>query len=65
MSKLEEMSRLRSNAHKKLLELDSGVYKSFLEMEKAAFSNGELTKQTKELISIGISVVINCESCMQ
>jgi AhpD family alkylhydroperoxidase len=34
-------------------------------MERTAFSDGELTKKTKELIAVGISVVINCESCMQ
>jgi len=34
-------------------------------MEKAAFSDGALPKRTKELIAVGISVAINCESCMQ
>lgn len=34
-------------------------------MEKVTYSNGELTKKVKELIAVGISVVINCESCMQ
>jgi AhpD family alkylhydroperoxidase len=34
-------------------------------MEQAAFSDGALPKTTKELIAIGISVTIDCESCMQ
>ena len=34
-------------------------------MESAAFADGALPKKTKELIAIGISVRINCESCMQ
>jgi AhpD family alkylhydroperoxidase len=34
-------------------------------MERAAFSDGALPKKVKELIATGISVVINCESCMQ
>ena len=34
-------------------------------MEEAAFSDGALPKKNKELIAIGISVVIDCESCMQ
>ncbi len=34
-------------------------------MEEAAFSDGALPKSTKELIAVGISVVIDCESCMQ
>jgi AhpD family alkylhydroperoxidase len=65
MTKLEEMSKRRADAHAQLLALDSKVYKAFLDMERVAFSDGQLTKQTKELIAVGISVVINCESCMQ
>ena len=41
------------------------VYRAFLELERAAFADGALPKKVKELIAIGISVVINCESCMQ
>ncbi len=63
--KLEEMSRNRKVAHKKLLALKSKVYEAFTHMEEAAFSDGALPKKTKELIAIGISVRIDCESCMQ
>lgn len=65
MTKLEEITRKRKEAHAKFLSLDSKVYKAFLEMEKVAFSDGSLSKKVKELIAVGISVVINCESCMQ
>ncbi len=65
MNKLEELTRNRKVAHTKLLKLKSKVYKAFLEMEEAAFSDGALAKKNKELIAVGISVVINCESCMQ
>ena len=34
-------------------------------MEQAAFSDGALAKREKELIAVGISVRIDCESCMQ
>jgi AhpD family alkylhydroperoxidase len=63
--KLQDLTRTRKWAHQKLIEKGSGVYKAFLEMEKAAFSDGALKKREKELIAIGISVRINCESCMQ
>lgn len=63
--KLAEIVRKRKEAHAKLIALNSPVYKAFLEMEKAAFSDGALPKKTKELIAVGISVVTNCESCMQ
>jgi AhpD family alkylhydroperoxidase len=65
MNKLKQISMRREAAHNKLLSLKSEVYQAFLEMEKAAFSDGALPKKHKELIAIGISVVIDCESCMQ
>ncbi len=65
MDKLREITLQRKRAHTKLLELDSSVYKAFLEMEQAAFSDGALIKKVKELIAVGISVSIDCESCMQ
>ena len=34
-------------------------------MEQNTYKDGELTKKQKELIAIGISDVINCESCME
>lgn len=63
--KLQDLTRTRKWAHQKLIEKGSGVYRAFLELEKAAFSDGALKKREKELIAIGISVRINCESCMQ
>jgi len=34
-------------------------------MEEAAFKDGELAQGYKELIAIGISIVLNCESCLE
>lgn len=65
MDKFEELSRNRKKAHSRLVALKSKVYRGFLEMEQAAFSDGALPKKHKELIALGISVVKNCESCMQ
>jgi AhpD family alkylhydroperoxidase len=65
LGKLEDIAKCRADAHARLLAFDSKVYKAFLEMERAAFEDGELPKRMKELIAIGISIVINCESCMQ
>jgi AhpD family alkylhydroperoxidase len=65
MNRFEEISSRRKAAHVKLLSLKSKVYEAFLEMEKAAYREGALSKKAKELIAVGISVVINCESCMQ
>jgi len=63
--KLKDIARRRKVAHSRLVKLDSPVYRAFLEMQKAAFSDGALPKKTKELIALGVSVVSNCESCMQ
>jgi AhpD family alkylhydroperoxidase len=65
MNRLEELSVQRKKAHSRLLALKSKVYEGFLAMEKAAYSDGALPKKHKELIAVGISVVNNCESCMQ
>lgn len=65
MSKTSEMSRRRAETHAESLNRDSKVYKAFLDLERAAFADGALPKKVKELVAIGISVVLNCESCMQ
>ena len=65
MSDMKAIEERRESAHQRLLALDSNVYKAFLRMEQAAYSDGALTKKHKELVAIGISVVVNCESCMQ
>ena len=65
MNKLEELTAQRKRAHAQLLACKSNVYEGFLAMEKAAYCDGALSKKQKELIAVGISVVKNCESCMQ
>ena len=65
MNKLDEITRQRKKAHAKMLKLGSKVYGAFLDMESAAYSDGAMLAKNKELIAVGISVVIDCESCMQ
>ena len=65
MDKFEEITRKRKHAHTKLQAFGSKVYEAFLKMEEAAFADGALPRKTKELIAVGISVKIDCESCMQ
>ena len=65
MSKIEEIIRKRKEANGRLMKLNSKVYSAFLEMEKATFRDGALSKKHKELIAAAIGVVTNCESCMQ
>lgn len=63
--KLQELTRKRKLAHAELIKRKSKVYDAFLKMEGATYQGGALSKKAKELIAVGISVVINCESCMQ
>jgi AhpD family alkylhydroperoxidase len=65
MNKLEEITARRKRAHAQLLASKSKVYEGFLAMETATYRDGALPKKQKELIAVGISVVKNCESCMQ
>lgn len=62
---LTSIAHRRKAAHARLMELDSKVYKAFLAMEQAAFTDGDLSRKHKELVAVGISVAKDCESCMQ
>jgi len=62
---LRALTRQRKLAHKQLLDLGSETYAAFLDLERATFSGGALSCAAKELIAVGISVVLDCRSCMQ
>jgi AhpD family alkylhydroperoxidase len=62
--KIEQIVKTRKQAHGFYMN-KSKVYKSFVDMEQKTYIDGELSKKQKEFIAIGISVVINCESCME
>jgi AhpD family alkylhydroperoxidase len=64
-NKIEKIIRDRRASHQAFIDKDSKVYKAFDELQKTTFSDGHLPKMQKELIAVGISVVINCESCME
>jgi len=65
MEKIEQLIKQRKWANGKLIKYNSQVFKAINELERATFRDGALPKKVKELIAIGISVVNNCESCMQ
>jgi AhpD family alkylhydroperoxidase len=62
--KIERIIKTRKKAHS-FYSKKSKVYQSFVDMEQATYKDGKLTKLQKELIAIGISVAIDCESCME
>jgi AhpD family alkylhydroperoxidase len=64
LEKIERIIQTRKKAHS-WYSGKSEVYRSFVAMEQKTYAEGKLSKLQKEHIAIGISVVINCESCME
>jgi len=62
--KIEQIIKNRKTAHTFYSE-KSEVYRKFYEMEQFTYKEGKLSRLQKELIAVGISMVINCESCME
>jgi AhpD family alkylhydroperoxidase len=62
--KIEAIMQTRKKAHS-YFSKKSKVYQSFMDMEQNTYKNGRLSKLQKEMIAIGISIVQNCESCME
>lgn len=63
-NRIEQLVKTRKKAHL-FYTSKSEVYRSFVDMEQNTYKDGNLSKKQKELVAIGISVVINCESCME
>lgn len=63
--KIDELNKMRKRSHKKFKDLKSKVYDKFIELEEAAYADAVLSRKTKLLIGIGISIVKDCEACMQ
>jgi AhpD family alkylhydroperoxidase len=64
-AKLDRIALDRQQAHEDLTARGSRVYQAFLDIERATYADGALEKRLKELIAVGISVVVDCESCME
>jgi AhpD family alkylhydroperoxidase len=65
MERIEQLIKQRKWANGKLITYNSKVFKAIQKLEEVTFCDGSLPKKVKELIAVGISVVTNCESCMQ
>jgi len=62
--KIEQIIKKRKISHA-FYSGKSEVYRKFSGMEQCTYKDGQLSRLQKELIAIGISVVIDCESCME
>ena len=64
IDRIEQSIEDRKKCHLKFLNKVK-TYKPFLELEEKAFNDGALTKKTKELMALSISIVTKCEPCME
>ena len=62
--KIEQSINDRKRLHLQFLN-NVKTYKPFLELEEKAFNSGVLSKKTKELMALSISIVTKCEPCME
>ncbi len=65
MDRLREIDKKRKEAFSWFLAHQSRGYKAVADMEEPIMSDRALSRKHKELIAVGISVTIDCESCMQ
>jgi AhpD family alkylhydroperoxidase len=65
LEKIDKIIKDREYANNYLISKKSKTYNSFLELEKNTFISNKLERKYKELIAIGISIVMNCESCIE
>ncbi len=61
--KIEKIRRDRKEAHDFLADR-SKAYGAFVHLAREAFAEGTLDRKTKELMAVGISIVIHCEPCL-
>ena len=62
--RIDQSIRDRKKLHLRFLE-NVKTYKPLLDLEEKAFDNGALSKKTKELMALSISIVTKCEPCME
>ena len=62
--KLQQSIKDRKYLHTTFVE-NCATYPHFLEVEKRAFQEGELSKKHKELMALSISIVTKCEPCIE
>ncbi len=62
--RIAHIRQMRKFGHQFYMER-SPVYRKFVELEAVTFKDGALSTREKELIAVGISIVNDCESCLE
>jgi diamine N-acetyltransferase len=65
IDKIERIIKDREYSRNFFLNRHSKAYDSFIELEKSAYSSNRLERKYKELVALGISIIQNCESCIE
>ncbi|MFC2083348.1 carboxymuconolactone decarboxylase family protein [Candidatus Bipolaricaulota bacterium] len=65
MDELRQITRKRKEAYTWFRAHGSKGYQAIADMEAAVYPDGAISRKNKELMATAISVVKNCQSCMQ
>jgi len=65
VTKSEKFNAYRSKMNEKLLAADNKVIKRIFNLDTNAFTDGALSKKTKEILGLGNSMVLRCDDCVQ
>lgn len=62
---VEEFNAYRSKMNDEILKDNNKIIKRIFNLDTNAFSEGALSKRTKELIGLGNSMVLRCDDCVR
>jgi AhpD family alkylhydroperoxidase len=62
---VEEFNVYRSKMNKKLLDDNNKIVKRIFNLDTNAFTEGALSKKTKEVLGLGNSLVLRCDDCVR
>lgn len=64
-SAIQEFNDYRAKMNARIFESDSLVIKRFFNLDTNTYQEGALDRKTKELMGLGISLAMRCESCVK
>lgn len=62
---VDEFNEYRSKMNDQMLSDNNKILKRIFNLDTNAFSEGSLSKKTKELLGLGNSLVLRCDDCVK
>lgn len=62
---VDDFNAYRSKMNEKMLEDNNKIIKRIFNLDTNAFTEGALSKKTKELLGLGNSLVLRCDDCVR